>query len=56
MLSITRQNGETKSRTECDKCGMGWTWSGITSFKRMEYFMREKGWEMGKKHLCNKCK
>lgn len=56
VFEITRDNGVTTSRASCDLCGNGWKWDGITSFTRMEYILRRKGWRIGKKHICEECR
>jgi Fe2+ or Zn2+ uptake regulation protein len=57
MLYIKKNDGKTTSTAICDKCGNGLTWENNTSISRMEHVLRNKhGWNVGKAHICEKCK
>jgi hypothetical protein len=56
MLRIIRKNGSTRSEAQCDVCGKGIYWEGITPLSRMEAILRRhKGWGVGKHHVCGEC-
>ena len=39
----------------CDKCGSGFYFPNIETKKFMAATAKEKGWTIGKIHLCPKC-
>jgi len=55
MLTIEKNNGETKSEAICDRCGEGLTWHTNAPLSRMEYYTRKQGWSAGKRNLCPTC-
>lgn len=40
----------------CDKCGSGYSFPDIEPKYFMIKIVREKGWTVGKKHLCPNCR
>jgi len=56
MLKIEKVNGKVTSYIGCDICRKGWKWESNVSITRMERIARDKGWKMGKTHICEKCK
>ena len=56
MLKILKVDGKTKSQAGCDECLTGFEWEANISLSRMEYLLRQKGWSVGKKHICQNCK
>lgn len=55
MIQITISLGKERTSLFCDHCGCGFVWDHIVSKTMLIRVGRDKGWSMGKLHLCEKC-
>lgn len=56
MIQIVISQGKERTSLFCDKCGSGYVWDHVVSKSILIGVGRNKGWSMGKLHLCEKCR
>lgn len=56
MIQIIYHMGKERTSLFCDKCGSGFAWDHIVSKSTLTGVGRDKGWSMGKLHLCERCR